>query len=107
MQFQDGSTQGSPGDIAQLIGRCQSCGEQLRELDLLLKAQEMRLLPKAQAAQERLRDAGLETPQDIQRAYDAMDIYERRMLEAELGLAGDDTPNGAASQMRKRLQSMV
>lgn len=107
MQSGGDPTRGLPGDIDQLVGRCQACGEQLRELDLLLKAQEMRLRPKAQAAQERLREAGLESLDEVQRAYDAMDIYERRLLEAEMGLAGDDTASGPASPMRKRLQSMV
>ena len=37
-----------PGsDATDLIGRCQSCAEQLRELDLLLKAQEIEKLKKA------------------------------------------------------------
>ncbi len=94
-------------DAAELIGRCAGCGEQLRDLDLLLKAQEIRLLPKAQAAQERLKEAGLESPDEIQRAYDAIDLYERRLIEAELGLAGEDAASGTVGPMRKRLQSMV
>lgn len=100
-------TDTDPQDIAQLIGRCEACGEQLRALDLLLQAQEMRLLPKARATQEKLDDAGLTSPQEVQRAYDAIDIYERRLLETELGLAGDDPASGPAGAMRKRLQSMV
>lgn len=104
MQAQDAP---GPADVAQLIGRCEACGEQLRALDLLLKAQEMRLLPQAQVAEERLLEAGVASAEDVQRAYDAIDIYERRLLEAEMGLAAED-PNGSApGAMRKRMQSMV
>jgi len=107
MSSQGDRPQGPSGDIPELIGRCQSCGEQLRELDLLLKAQEMRLLPKAQATQERLAQAGLASPDEVQRAYDAMDLHERRLLEADLGLGGDEPGGSTANPMRKRLQSMV
>lgn len=96
-----------PHDVAQLIGRCKACGEQLRALDLLLQAQEMRLLPRVRSAQERLDEVGLTSPQEVQRAYDALDIYERRQLEAELGLRGEEPGSGPAGAMRKRLQSMV
>ncbi len=97
-----------PGsDATDLIGRCQSCAEQLRELDLLLKAQEMRLLPQARAAEERLREAGLASPDEVQQAYDAMDLYERRLLEAEMGLGSNDPGSAPPGPMRKRLQSMV
>lgn len=107
MQHPDHPAKGLNSDVAQLVGRCQSCGEQLRELDLLLKAQEMRLLPKAQAAQDRLKEAGLDSPDDVQRAYDAMDVHERRLLEDSMGLADDDAAGAPPSPMRKRLQSMV
>ncbi len=107
MHSPDDCAMGPGHDIEQLIGRCQSCGEQLRELDLLLKAQEMRLLPKARAAEDRLKEAGLASPDAVQRAYDAMDVYERRLLEAEMGLGSDDPASGTTSPMRKRLQSMV
>ncbi len=107
MQSRDPAKERGGGGVAGLIGRCQSCGDQLRELDLLLKAQEMRLRPKAQAAEERLKQAGLASPDEVQRAYDAMDIYERRALEAEMGLGGEEAAGNAASPMRKRLQSMV
>ncbi len=106
MRPQDQPGKAPNQDIAELIGRCQSCGEQLRELDLLLKAQEMRLLPRAQATQEKLKEAGLASAEDVQRAYDALDLHERRLLEDAMGL-GDDPASPTASPMRKRLQSMV
>lgn len=107
MSQQDEKIAGPGTDIPHLIGRCQACSEQLRELDLLLKAQEMRLLPRVQAVQERMAEAGLDSPDAVQRAYDAIDVYERRLIEAEMGLAGDDAVGSTTSPMRKRLQSMV